>query len=234
MSIYKGSQKIKEVYYKDKKIAAVFKGSQRVYGKSTENLTRPPNLSASAPLSTTQNTASKDMWVFTHRTSNDDHKYLYTSKSDGSNQVTLTSHQRYAGYSWPKGSGWAIVTKGWKYWINSAMTDQGAYYMLDADTAYLSNTSYDKYAPLPDYTRGVSQSADTVYQATQNVWVSIPPANKKRYVYVGKTSGAVTTEIAYNNYAGYTNNVTTTVFIPKGWYYKTVGVGHTRWLCKGE
>jgi hypothetical protein len=227
------SPKSVEGYTKSVKVAAVFKGSQRVYGKSTRTLARPFNPSSTVSLSTTKNTADKDLWIFTHLQA-DANRYLYTSKADGSNQVTLQSHIWHSGYTGAKGSDMTIVNKGWKYWIDGSMTTQGAYRMEDPDVEYLSNTSYDRYVPKPNYTTGVSQTKDTVYYASKNVWVQIPSVRAERAIYVGKTNSTVTIQAAHNKYGGYSADSSTMIFIPKGWYYKSTGTNHTRWLCEGE
>ena len=222
-----------ENYTKSAKVAAVFKGSQQVYGKSTSTLARPFNPSNKVSLSTSKNTASKDLWVFTQGYNSYD-SFLYTSKSDDSNQITLQAHYWFSGYTEPKGSDMTIVNKGRKYWLSANMSATGAYGMEDADTAYLGNSSYDKYVPKPNYSTGVSQTKDTVYYANKNVWVQLSAVRAERAIYVGKTSGAVTTLAAHNGYGGYSADTTTVIFIPKGWYYKSTGANHTRWLCEGE
>lgn len=228
MPVYKGSQKIDDIYFGNKKINYIYKGSTLVYASSVPdtNYVKKPNYSSI--VSRSNNTvyqAANDIWLNITYNVNAN-PCVYVSKYPNmSNQVTV-AYGTASGVSTCKGGCIIYIPKGVYYkGVNTGGLREIA---TVPNTGKLAYKYKDKVAKIPNYFTYVSLAQNAVATArTKPCWLysygstRIVQVSKDNYNWITIAGGVVSASV----------EPSALFYIPAGYYFKTTGTSNVIFEC---
>lgn len=230
MTVYKGSQKIEDIYLGNTKIKFIYKGYTLVYASSIPdtNYVKKPDYSSIVSRSNgVIYKAEKDIWLNIVYNVNANPYVQVSQSNDMSNLVTVSYATMASGYTSCKGGCIIYIPKGVYY--RSESTGGLHEIATVSNTGKLAYKYRDKVAKIPDYFTGVSLSANTIVSPrSKPCWLYSYGSN--RVVQVSKDNSTWIT-IASGVVSG-TVEPSAIFYIPSGYYFKTSGTSNAIFECK--